>query len=598
MKSQRSNCRKLYVTLLLVLVAACATEQTRHGDEVARLDNQIAELREQNDRLIARNQLLEEQLEQSMSRQEALRRELARLEQKANASSRGPAGDRQQQERIAQLQRTLEAARAGEQQARDEMQRLEREIEELSAEKENLILEYIYIEELASQAMVEPDMAAAAIPSEDSARYEWLVEDHKAAELNIDFDELTKSREPTEMTLFFGTNRARADPDLADYLRQFFGAVLLLILYFLVAWLTKRYIKTRYQRRVTLTARIIAALGIVIFLVIGSARVLQMRQAERVNPVQYGPLRLETDPGELPFELGTCTVSIPPVHERGKVELPVVAHLELRFDPQKHFVLSGITPSDTEGFFSALQERIEQASDRDLFVFVHGFHNTFQDAAFRTAQIAFDLGFDGAPVFFSWPSQGTVLNYTEDENNVEVAVSDLKLFLEMIRENSGADRIHLIAHSMGSRALTKAVHQISLGFEGRPAFNELILAAPDIDAKVLSQMAETMATAVDRVTLYASSKDEALSASRFVHGQTYQRAGETEPDPLVSPWIETIDVSWVTSGHSYIADNGRVLTDLKDLLSSNRELNEQIATKIPLGDGHFWEMRGSRRDTP
>ena len=41
-------------------------------------------------------------------------------------------------------------------------------------------------------------------------------------------------------------------------------------------------------------------------------------------------------------------------------------------------------------------------------VFVHGFNTTFDNALFRTAQIAYDLKFDGAPFVYSWPSQGQV----------------------------------------------------------------------------------------------------------------------------------------------------------------------------------------------
>ena len=148
---------------------------------------------------------------------------------------------------------------------------------------------------------------------------------------------------------------------------------------------------------------------------------------------------------------------------------------------------------------------------------------------------------------------------------------------------------------MGSRALTRAIESISLDSAGDgPAFNEMVLAAPDIDAKELDQMAEKMARAVDRVTLYASSKDEALAASRFLHGQTYQRAGETEPRPLVNQWIQTIDVSYVTSGHSYIADNGRVLSDLDELITHSREIDETVARKVVVDGGYYWQLGRSQ----
>ena len=36
-------------------------------------------------------------------------------------------------------------------------------------------------------------------------------------------------------------------------------------------------------------------------------------------------------------------------------------------------------------------------------VFVHGYNTAFDYAVYRTAQIAYDLKFDGVPFLFSWP---------------------------------------------------------------------------------------------------------------------------------------------------------------------------------------------------
>ena len=44
-------------------------------------------------------------------------------------------------------------------------------------------------------------------------------------------------------------------------------------------------------------------------------------------------------------------------------------------------------------------------------VFIHGFNVPFEDAIYRTAQLAHDLDFDGAPILYSWPSRGTMLGY-------------------------------------------------------------------------------------------------------------------------------------------------------------------------------------------
>jgi esterase/lipase superfamily enzyme len=156
--------------------------------------------------------------------------------------------------------------------------------------------------------------------------------------------------------------------------------------------------------------------------------------------------------------------------------------------------------------------------------------------------------------------------------------------------------VHLIAHSMGSRAMTEALTRVI----GRPAaagharFRQVVLAAPDIDADVFRELVEKFRGGAERVTLYASSKDEALAASRKLHGG-YTRAGETEPDVLVVPGIDTIDASAVATGlgHSYYGDDPTIVSDLFYYL---------LRTGAPPGERHrlvertqgeltYWELR-------
>ena len=58
--------------------------------------------------------------------------------------------------------------------------------------------------------------------------------------------------------------------------------------------------------------------------------------------------------------------------------------------------------------------------------------------------------------------------------------------------------------------------------------------------------------------------DVALQLSRRVHGNP--RAGEAGEDIVVAPGIDTVDVSLVSGGHSYIGNNGRVLNDLGEVI--------------------------------
>jgi esterase/lipase superfamily enzyme len=269
--------------------------------------------------------------------------------------------------------------------------------------------------------------------------------------------------------------------------------------------------------------------------------------------------------------LGMCTVSIPPDHKQGELESPSIFRLEFEEDPQKHVVLHTVVPYGEEQFHTELKKRLAQ-NGNSILVFVHGYNVTFDDAARRTAQLACDLEFAGVPLFFSWPSQGNWYEYRRDEKQVRLAVPRLKQFLLDVARRSQASSIHLIAHSMGNRALTDALAEIAQVAEAEETrFNQVVLAAPDIDADIFrQQIAPAVVSKADRVTLYASSNDLALLASRTFNSGDL-RVGDTSDGLVLFPGIETIDVSGVDTsllGHSYYGSNPTVLTDLKGLLKS------------------------------
>src|SRR4051812_37029631 len=154
---------------------------------------------------------------------------------------------------------------------------------------------------------------------------------------------------------------------------------------------------------------------------------------------------------------GTCEVSIPRDHRMGELEAPTLWRLEVREDPEKHVVLLSVDIEPKYKFFNNLAAIVRASPASAAFLFVHGYNVSFSDAARRTAQISYDLGFQGAPVFYSWPSQGATPAYTVDEQNVEWAQANLKEFLGDFFGRSSASSVYLIAHSMGNRALTRAI---------------------------------------------------------------------------------------------------------------------------------------------
>ena len=288
-----------------------------------------------------------------------------------------------------------------------------------------------------------------------------------------------------------------------------------------------------------------------------------------------------TDRG--PLEYGVCEVSVPPGHQSGELERPAWWKLEFREDPALHVVLLRVAPSqDQAEFFTDLHDSV---GGRDTFIFVHGYNNSFMYAAHRTAQLAVDLQMKYAPIMYSWPSQGSLEGYGEDERQVQESVQNFQTFLREVATQSGASRIHLIAHSMGTRLLAGALEELKS--EKATQFNEIILAAPDIRAADFrNEIAPRIHGLGSRITVYASQRDKALLASKYFHelqglvdDATRLGAGLIDLSPFQR--IEQVDASHVDTsvlGHAYYGDESPLLKDISRVLQGERPPARRLLT--------------------
>jgi len=295
--------------------------------------------------------------------------------------------------------------------------------------------------------------------------------------------------------------------------------------------------------------------------------------------------------GEL--ELGTATVSIPPHHVPGNIERPSIWTLEFSEDPARHVVLRAVTPGEREAVFAEMRSQLAETGSESAFVFVHGFNVPFNEAAQRTAQMAYDMDFDGLPILYSWPSRASVLSYIADTAVVNLSGRRLLTFLEDVVARSGAKRIHLIAHSMGNRALTDALELFALRHEDEPpAFDQVVFAAPDLDAGLFAAMAQTIRGAAQRLTLYASDKDWALAVSRKLHGDA-ARAGQGGRRILQAAAVDSIDMTSVGEDmlmHSYYANNPSALSDILSLFWRDAPPEDRCGMKQSTGEfGAYWQ---------
>jgi esterase/lipase superfamily enzyme len=266
------------------------------------------------------------------------------------------------------------------------------------------------------------------------------------------------------------------------------------------------------------------------------------------------------------LEYGIAKVSIPEDHRMGEIERPSWLKLEFSEDPAKHFVLMNIDAFDRNSFVNTLRNSVANSKASDLLLFIHGYNTSFEDAAIRTAQIAYDLQFPGQTILYSWPSEAKLEGYTADENNIDWTLPHFEEFLNLLLTSVGADMVNTIAHSMGNRIMVRALEKLNYSTlpEHAAKLRNVIFAAPDIDAATFKQFVKQFKQKADRLTLYASSNDKALKASMSVHGG-YPRAGIAGADITIVDGLDTIDASDVDTsfmGHSYFGDNRSIISDI------------------------------------
>jgi len=270
--------------------------------------------------------------------------------------------------------------------------------------------------------------------------------------------------------------------------------------------------------------------------------------------------RLVYGAGRGDLTLGVAEVSLP--RSRRPAGLPVPPWWRLESDEHlaNHVVLLEVSVQSREAYVAALRQTIDRATRPEALVFVHGYNVTFEDAARRTAQLANDLDLPGVPILYSWPSEGRAHCYTVDELNVEWSLPHFEELLRLVLTESGARTVHVVAEGMGNRALARALGALEAlvpqAVEGGASLRQVVFVAPDVDRDTFLGLVPRFAGRAERFTLYGSSRDRALQASRIVHSRP--RAGESG--------AEMIDGIDVIDANDAVDTTSAILNDLAALL--------------------------------
>jgi esterase/lipase superfamily enzyme len=313
------------------------------------------------------------------------------------------------------------------------------------------------------------------------------------------------------------------------------------------------------------------------------------RRREAVNGVAAG---FGGDRGELAY--GIVRVSVPDDHRLGALEKPRKWRLQFRARPERDVAVGTVTPLARDEFAKTAGDLAAGAASGDALVFIHGYRVSFEDAARRAAQLAYDLQFPGVPMLYSWPSEARASRYAVDEDNARWSLPHFREFLRVLRDEVGCP-VHVIAHSMGNRVLAEALGaglspEDAEGTVGAGALRHVVFAAPDVDAGVFTDLARSFARGSGRFTLYASSKDQALRLAQRL--KKYPRAGQSGKGIVVVAGIDTIDATRLDTGllsHSYFGDHTSIVSDIFAIMRHGHPPDQRFGLRpVRHPDGLYW----------
>ena len=271
-----------------------------------------------------------------------------------------------------------------------------------------------------------------------------------------------------------------------------------------------------------------------------------------------------------------------------------------------------------EVFRKIMVQQLALTPRKEVFIFVHGFHNDFDDAAFAMAELWHFLGRIGVPIIYTWPAgHPGLFGYTYDRESSEFTVYHLRQTLQFLSTFPEVEKIHLIAHSRGTDVAVTALRELTIaaraaGVDPKEKYkiHNFVLAAPDIDRQVAQQriIGDHLAHSAYRFTIYTSPADKAIGWSDKLFDSPKGRIGNVSVEEIpettkvalersnanfayVNFWSATdkSDSDADSFGHSYFRNAPTVSSDLILMLRDDLDPGPPGRPLEPLGFS-FWRV--------
>ncbi|MGO4736026.1 alpha/beta hydrolase [Bosea sp. 2KB_26] len=292
----------------------------------------------------------------------------------------------------------------------------------------------------------------------------------------------------------------------------------------------------------------------------------------------------------MPLDFAKIEVSVPPTHTPGEIEWASTAP----GDPRTNFVVRQAGYLDGEqAFVRSLnaQLALRPRGSRNVVLFIHGYNTMFAEGLYRFAQVVHDSQAPAVPVLFTWASRGALTQYVYDSNSATAARDNLERTIRLLLA-SNAEKVSILAHSMGNWVTVEALRQIKISGElsGAGKIGMVILAAPDIDIDVFKTQMRRFGKPKRPFFIVLSKDDKALGASSFIAGGQGRVGDAQNAEELAELGAVVVDMTEVkandSSNHGKFAQLAEIAPQLKSTLERGvgRQTHATENAREALGD--------------
>ncbi|WP_179379965.1 alpha/beta hydrolase [Jannaschia marina] len=270
-------------------------------------------------------------------------------------------------------------------------------------------------------------------------------------------------------------------------------------------------------------------------------------------------------------------VEIEEVAETG----PLTASRHAAADPRD---FNGTGPEVDAAFAGRINRQLAERPGGDIVLYVHGTWTDFANPVLAAAELQHVSGYHHLFMAYSWPANTGLLTYFQDTEDATNSAFQFRRYLRFLAEETEARRIHIVAHSAGTRMVSEAIGALALEYKAAPEsrirtelrLGQVMLIGSDADPiRVGGYLIDGIDRMVEDLTIYVSGHDRALRLSNIVFGER-NRLGQATRGPVPAyirgfigsfDNVHVIDVtdaerSSAANGHGYLRGSPWVSSDI------------------------------------